>query len=156
VSAGGLPRFVICEDGHEYSERFGRLLGARFAFVRAGDCAAARAACTGAGVIAGLLLDLDFRRTPGGDLVDEAGAAREGRPEGERRRLSAQQGILILRALRGAGVGLAALLFADLDDEAQVQFLEESLAPLQVVPSSAGLAAIAEALEKMAGGGLDR
>jgi hypothetical protein len=155
VSAGGLPRFVICEDGHEYSERFGRLLGARFAFVRAGDCAAAQAACTG-GAIAGLLLDLDFRRAPGGDLVDEAGAARDGRPEGERRRLSAQQGILILRALRGAGVGLAALLFADLDDEAQVQFLEESLAPLQVVPSSAGLAAIAAALEKMAGGGLDR
>jgi hypothetical protein len=135
--------FVICEDGHEYSERFGRLLGARFSFVRAGDCAAARAACAGA---RGLLLDLDFRRTPAADLVDEAGRTSPTRPEGERRRLAAQQGILILRALRACGITLPALLFADLDDPAQAQFLEQSLGPLQVITSSAGLPTIVAAL----------
>jgi hypothetical protein len=148
--SGALPTFVLCEDGHEYSERFGRLLGTRFAFVRTTDCATARAACGGGGV--GILLDLDFRRTPADDLVDEAGATRAGRPEGERRRLSGIQGILILRALRAGGITLPALLFADLDDGGQVRFLEESLAPLQVVPSSAGLAEIAAALAGIAGG----
>lgn len=146
--APALPRFVLCEDGHEYSDRFGRLLGSRFSFLRVADCAAARAACSGG--VAGLLLDLDFRRTPASDLVDEAGATTPDRPEGERRRLCGIQGILILRALRAAGVSLPALLFADLDDAGQVAFLETSLAPLTVVPSSAGLPAIAGLLAGMA------
>ena len=29
--------FLVCEDGHEYTERFTRLLGTQFRFVRAGD-----------------------------------------------------------------------------------------------------------------------
>ena len=55
------PRFVVCEDGREYLDRFTRFLGDDFAFVAAQDFESARAAVTGSD---GLLLDLDFRRTP--------------------------------------------------------------------------------------------
>jgi hypothetical protein len=59
------------------------------------------------------------------------------------------QGILILRALRAAQVTAPALLFADLDDPGRVKFLEQSLAPLSVVPSSEGMGAIAARLRKL-------
>jgi hypothetical protein len=134
----------VCEDGHEYSDRFGRLLGGDFRFLRAGHYSEALAAARGE--VAGLLLDLDFRRTAPDSLIDESGVAGTVRPQGERQRLAAVQGILILRALRRAGVVLPALLFADLDDQGQVQFLEGSLAPLTVIHSSAGIATIAAAL----------
>jgi hypothetical protein len=65
-----LPRFVVCEDGREYLDRFTRFLGDEFVFVPALDFAAARAAAAGAD---GVLLDLDFRRTPPDRLVDEHG-----------------------------------------------------------------------------------
>jgi hypothetical protein len=146
--------FLVCEDGREYSERFGRLLGNEFRFVRVESHAQALAA-TGPGV-AGLLLDLDFSRTAPSALVDEGGVVQPSRPEGERRRLAALQGILILRALRRQGVGLPALLFADLDDEEQTRFLQSSLAPLTVMPSSAGIVSIAAALTRMATELVDR
>jgi hypothetical protein len=139
--------FVVCEDGREYTERFVRLF-AGFRFVRAPDFAQALVAAR-AGA-AGLLLDLDFRRTRPESLIDEAGHARPDRPEDERRRLYAVQGILILRALRAAGSTLPALLFADLDDPAHVQLLETTLAPLTVIPSSAALPAVTRALAAMA------
>jgi len=141
------PTFVVCEDGREYTERFTRLF-AGFRFLRADRFSEALGAAR-AGA-AGLLLDLDFRRTPAEALVDERGAARAGRAEDERRRLCAVQGILVLRALRAAGVTLPALLFADLDDGGQVKLLEQSLAPLTVVPSTAALPSIARALAEMA------
>jgi hypothetical protein len=140
--------FLVCEDGFEYSERFGRLLGHGFRFVRAADCAQALGA-TGPG-IAGLLLDLDFSRTDPAALVDKGGAVHPARPEGERRRLATVQGILILRALRRQGVTLPALLFADLNDGDQTRFLQSTLAPLTVMPSSAGIVSIATALTGMA------
>jgi hypothetical protein len=140
--------FVVCEDGREYTERFTRLFPG-FRFARADRFAEALAAAQ-AGA-AGLLLDLDFRRTPGEALVDEAGGTRAGRAEGERRRLSGMQGILILRALRAAGVALPALLFADLDDPGQVALLQKTLAPLTVIPSTAPLPQIARTLAGMAG-----
>jgi hypothetical protein len=150
-----LAAFVVCEDGAEYSQRFGRMLGGRFRFVRAGCYEEARALLADAAVAAaGLLLDLDFRRTPRAQLVDEAGTLRaDGRSEEERRRLSGMQGILVLRALRVAGVGLPALLFADLDDAGQVRHLESSLAPLEVVGSRVGLGDIARRLAVIAGRG---
>ena len=141
--------FVICEDGREYLDRFERAFGAAFRFVRAGDVAEARAALA-AGAVAAVLLDLDFRRTPGEALIDEGGASGAPRPDSERRRLAATQGILILRALRVSGVTCPALLFADLDDPGQVAFLESSLAPLSVVPSSAGARDLARRLEDLA------
>jgi len=130
------PRFVVCEDGSEYIVRFRRFLGDAFEFVAANDLAAAEGA---AATAHGLLFDLDFRRTPPERLVDERGAIVVAPDEGTRRRLVESQGIFILRALRARGVRLPAMLFADLDDAAQAAFLERTLAPLVVAPSSMGL-----------------
>ena len=38
------PRFIVCEDGREYLDRFTRFLGDDFTFVPALDFEAARAA----------------------------------------------------------------------------------------------------------------
>jgi hypothetical protein len=147
VTARDAPRFLVCEDGHEYTERFARLLGGSFRFERAGCFAEARAA---AARCAGLLLDLDFRRTPPHQLIDENGS-HSARPEETRRQLAEVQGILILRALRAAGVGQPALLFADIEDREQVSFLERTLAPLSVVSSRTALPEIARLLARLSG-----
>ncbi len=89
---------------------------------------------------------LDFRRADPARLVDESGIARAQLAAGERSRLAEVQGVLILRALRGRGVDLPALLCADLDDPAQVQRLEEELRPLAVVPGSESVPRIGERL----------
>jgi hypothetical protein len=141
-------RFVVCEDGAEYIERFRRFLGGTFAFVAAHDLEGALAALPGT---SGLLFDLDFRRTPADRLVDDRGAARGDADEGTRRRLAESQGILILRALRARGVALPAVLFADLADAEQAGFLERTLAPLVVASSSTGLREIAALLARLAG-----
>jgi hypothetical protein len=142
------PRFVVCEDGTEYVERFRRFLGEAFEFISAGDHASALAASAGAD---GLLFDLDFRRTPPGRLVDERGAAvAAALDDGTRRRLAESQGILILRALRAAGVALPAILFADLDDAEQARILERSLAPLAIASSRTGLRQLAGLLRQAA------
>jgi hypothetical protein len=138
------PVVLVCEDGEEYGERFGRFLGDEFTFVRVTDCAAALAACAGAPI--GILCDMDFRRLAADRLVDEAGATAAGRPPDEVRRLTELQGALILRALRAAGVRVPALLFVDLDDPARVRHLERTLAPLAVVSSREGLVALAARL----------
>jgi hypothetical protein len=132
----GAPRFVVCEDGTEYLERFTRFLGDDFAFIAAGDFASARAAAGGAD---GLLLDLDFRRTPRDRLVDERGPVSAGLDDDRRRRLAETQGILILRQLRAAGIVLPAILFADLDDADRRDFLERTLAPLTIASSRLGI-----------------
>jgi hypothetical protein len=142
------PRLVVCEDGTDYLERFRRFLGEAFDFAPAADLAAARAGCDGA---AGILLDLDFRRTRPERLIDERGHPAPAHGE-EARRLAAVQGILILRALRADGVRLPALLFADLDDPARAAFLEQTLAPLAIVDSREGLPAIAARLRALAAG----
>lgn len=147
---GPRPRWLVCEDGTEYVTRLVRFLSAEFRFERVGDLVELRAAAAGA---AGVILDLDFRRTPPERLVDETGAAAADRPPDERRRLAESQGILILRALRASGAALPALLCADLDDPGQVAFLERTLAPLAVVPSTESLAALAARLRGGAGGG---
>lgn len=137
-------RFVVCEDGTEYLDRFRRFLGDEFEFVAAPDFETALAgACAAAPAADGLLLDLDFRRTPPERLVDERGPAPPGLDAGSRRRLAETQGILILRQLRARGVTLPALLFADVDDVAQAGFLERTLAPLTLVPSRAGIVEVA-------------
>jgi hypothetical protein len=137
-----LPLFVICEDGTEYLDRFSRFLGDDFAFVSARDFETARAAADGAN---GLLLDLDFRRTPPERLVDERGPVSAGVDDDRRQRLAETQGILILRQLRTAGIGLPAILFADFDDE-RSRFLERTLAPLAIGSSHLGIREIGELL----------
>jgi|KBSMisStandDraft_5_1062788.scaffolds.fasta_scaffold820697_1 hypothetical protein len=131
------PRFVVCEDGTEYLERFTRFLGDDFTFIAARHCEAARvAAAAGAD---GLLLDLDFRRTPREQLVDERGPAPAGLDDDRRRRLAETQGILILRQLRAGGITLPAVLFADIDDEDQQDYLRQTLAPLTIASSRLGI-----------------
>lgn len=142
-----LPALVVCEDGDEYTQRFRRFFGASFTFVRATDAGEARAAV--AAGARGLLLDLDFRRTPPERLVDETGRTSATRALPESRRLSSVQGILVLRALRADGIELPALLFADLDDAGQVAHLERTLAPLTVVPSSVALPTIGDRLRQI-------
>lgn len=146
------PRFVVCEDGSEYIDRFRRFLGDAFEFVAANDLAAAEAAANGTPPAHGLLFDLDFRRTPPERLVDERGATVVAPDEGTRRRHVESQGIFILRALRARDVGLPAMLFADLDDAAQAGFLARTLAPLVVAPSHTGLREIGAWLERVARG----
>ncbi|HET6148652.1 MAG TPA: hypothetical protein VFH68_14045 [Polyangia bacterium] len=146
------PCFVVCEDGSEYLDRFRRFLDDAFRFAAAGDYASALAAA-GAGQARGLLLDLDFRRTPPDRLVDEAGPAPPGLDPGSRQRLAETQGILILRQLRARGVTLPALLFADLDDTEQTKFLERTLAPLTIVSSRAGIVEVAGLMRAALGGG---
>ena len=143
------PCFVVCEDGAEYIERFRRFLGGSFAFVPAGDLGGALEAIA-AGAVDGVLLDLDFRRTPPERLVDESGRALAQVDEGTRRRLAASQGILILRALRARGVPLPAVLFADLADAEQAGFLERTLAPLVVASSRTGLGEVGALLGRLA------
>ncbi|MFL5303697.1 MAG: hypothetical protein ACJ8F1_00720 [Polyangia bacterium] len=145
MTAAGVARrvFVVCEDGTEYIDRFRRFLGQSFDFVAAPDFAAAR------GLVAetdGLLLDLDFRRTPPERLVDEQGQSAAGVDAGTRARLAETQGILILRRLRAEGIVTPAVLFADLDDDAQAEFLRRTLAPLTLAPSRLGLRELAALL----------
>jgi hypothetical protein len=140
------PTFIVCEDGTEYLDRFGRFLGGSFHFVAARDYAAALAAAPAAD---GLLLDLDFRRTPPERLIDERGQVSPAPDEGTRRRLAASQGILILRQLRAAGVKLPAILFADFDDPGQARFLERTLAPLKVASSRLGLREIGAMMSRL-------
>jgi hypothetical protein len=140
------PLVIVCEDGHEYLRRFTRFLGEELDLVRVDDLASAKAACH-RGPRA-LLFDLDFSRLPPDRLIDEGGRT-AARSRDESRRLAQMQGILILRALRAAAVTAPALLFADLDDPARVKFLEQSLAPLQVVPSSEGMGAIAARIRRL-------
>jgi len=130
------PRFVVCEDGTEYLERFTRFLGDDFAFVPAADFKSAREAAAGADA---LLLDLDFRRTPRDRLVDERGPVPPELDDDRRRRLAETQGILILRQLRAAGVALPAILFADIDDADRARYLQETLAPLTIASSRLGI-----------------
>jgi hypothetical protein len=136
------PCWLVCEDGREYLERFTRFLGARFTFEAAPDAQALLTRLTqpGAPPVAGVLLDLDFRRTPPARLVDEQGRAAPDRPEATSRRLAATQGLHILKLLRARGLRVPALLCADFDDPAQVAYLEGNLAPLAIAPSHEGLA----------------
>ncbi len=129
------PRWIICEDGVEYFDRFLRFVGEELELVRAADAHALLAALVAPAV--GVVLDLDFRRTPAEWLIDEYG-----RPPGseeERRRLAASQGALIVQLLRARGLGVPVLLCADIDDAAQAAYLVEALAPLEIVPSAESL-----------------
>jgi hypothetical protein len=148
---GVRPLWLICEDGTEYLERFARFLGDRFQFAHAQDGPALLLALQ-AGPAAGVILDLDFGRTPREHLIDEEGLAGAAHGEAERRRLSASQGILILRLLRAAGHQVPVLLFADLEDPGQADYLTQTLAPLVIVPGHEGLLATAARMEALSAG----
>ena len=139
-------RWIICEDGSEYFERFARFLDGEFEFVAAPDAASLLAALGTAA--SGVILDLDFRRTPPESLIDEQGASPPPPGEATRRRLAETQGLLILRLLRAAGDATPVLLFADLDDAERATYLERSFAPVEIVPSNEGLLQTAERMRR--------
>jgi hypothetical protein len=143
------PAIVVCEDGDEYTTRFVRLLGQEVELKRASNHAQASRLLS-AGALA-ILLDLDFRRTNSTELIDETGATNSALSHGERRRLAEIQGILILRALRSAGINAPAILFADLDDPGRGDYLARTLAPLIILASSESLPAIARHIRALAG-----
>jgi len=150
MTGAELPLFLVCEDGHEYTERFQRFLGRDFRFLRVPGGRQAEAAIERSGV-AGLLVDLDFRRLPPSDLLGEDGPPAHAPSPEEGARWSAAQGILILQYLRRRGISLPALLFADLDDSAQTDYLERTLAPLAIVGSREGLKRLGARLRAMVG-----
>lgn len=151
-AAGGAdrPLWIVCEDGTEYLERFARFLGGEFRFAAAADAGALIEALAG-GEVTGVILDRDFRRAPRERLVDENGRTDAQLPEAGRRRLSADQGIFILRHLRAKGIAVPALLCADIEDAGQAAYLERTLAPLQIVPSHEGLRATAARMRQVSG-----
>ncbi len=79
-------------------------------------------------------------------LIDEQGRSAAALDAGSRARLAETQGILILRRLRADGVTAPAILFADIDDDKQAQFLRRTLAPLVLATSRLGVREIAELL----------
>lgn len=130
------PLWIVAEDGTEYTERFARFLSGEFAFARGADFASVRALCERGGA-AGLVLDLDFRRTPRALLVGDGDARVE------------LQGIFILRALRERGVRLPAVLCADVDEAERRAALEKQLAPLSIAPSTESLPELARRLRAL-------
>lgn len=146
-----LPLFLVCEDGDEYTERFTRFLHREFRFLRVPGGMAAEAAARQEPA-KGLLVDLDFRRLAPADLLGEHGPPEKLPTPEERSRWAAAQGILVLQYLRGRGIGLPALLFADLDDREQAAYLERTLAPLSIVDSREGLAQLTVRLRQIAAG----
>jgi hypothetical protein len=149
--SGVKPLWLVCEDGTEYVDRFGRFLDAEFEFVRVAD-GPELVERLAMGAVAGVILDLDFRRTPPERLVDDEGVMRAALPDELRRQLGAAQGILILRLVRARGFTVPVLLFADLEDAGQTEYLERTLAPLAVVPGHEGLVQTAARLRAMSAG----
>jgi hypothetical protein len=145
-----LPRFLVCEDGDEYVRRFVRFLASRFEFVATGSHRELSAQLGSSRPVAGILLDLDFRRTPLSDLVDERGQALTSAMSQVQRGLAAQQGICILTALRHEGCVTPAILFADIESPARAEYLVKRLGPLEVVASSVGLGELSEKLAGLA------
>jgi hypothetical protein len=148
------PLWIVCEDGSEYFERFSRFLDGEFRFLPAGDAASLlRLVEVGAaeGGVAGVILDLDFRRTPAERLVDEQGRTHAAVAEETRRRIAQAQGILILRLLRARGFDVPVLLFADLDDAEQAAYLERTLGPVEIVPGHEGLVQTAARMRAVGG-----
>jgi hypothetical protein len=143
------PTWIVCEDGHEYTERFRRFLQG-FSFARAASAGDLWRALQGADVT-GVLLDLDFRRTPSPLLIDERGDTSPARTTAETRRLAAAQGLFILRALRARGVHLPVILHADLP-RGQAAHLVASAGPLRIAGSETGIADLASWLREMHAG----
>jgi hypothetical protein len=144
--------FLVCEDGTEYIERFERFLGEDFRFVRSASLGELLRDLAQHAPIAGLLLDLDFRRTDDALLVDADGRANNCLSKAESARLAANQGIFILSALRQREIDVSVLLFADIGDAGQRAQLVRKFAPLQLVESHVGLGEVRRRLLELGNG----
>jgi hypothetical protein len=145
-----LPRFLVCEDGDEYIQRFVRFLASRFDFVASQSHRQLTEQLVSSRPVAGILLDLDFRRAPRSELIDERGQALASAASQVQHDLAAQQGICILAAVRREGCVTPAILFADIENPAQTDYLVRRLGPLEVVSSSVGLGELSEKLVRLA------
>jgi len=133
--------WIVCEDGTEYTDRFSRFLPS-YRYTRTTSARELFDALERQDAI-GILLDLDFRRTAASDLIDEQGATATDRTDADSKRLTREQGVLILRQLRLRGYAIPVLLFADLDAPERVHFLETQFAPLHIVMSSVAIGDLA-------------
>jgi hypothetical protein len=143
------PRFLVCEDGSEYTERFERFLGAEFQFQKSEDAGSLLSQLQTLRPVAAILLDLDFRRTDGSRLVDGEGRGISAVSREEHVRLVANQGIAILSTLRKRGWQTTVLLFADLEEPRQREYLERTFAPLQLIESHMGLHDLKKRFEQL-------
>lgn len=142
-------RFAVCEDGDEYIRRFERFLGSHFEFLQARDFGTLLEMLDRESPVTGLLLDLDFRRTPTARLVDDNGTPLASVNAETLKRLIENQGIAILSALRKRGWTSPVLLFADIDEPSQIKFLIQRFAPVQLVPSHLGLNELTKKLSEL-------
>ncbi len=145
------PRFVVCEDGQEYLERFKRFLGNTFEFIPAQDFFALVEHTERCAPVAGVLLDLDFRRVDAAHLVNEHGQAIAKFGREARAQYSANQGLFILASLRERCILVPVLLFADIDDPEQQAHLLRKFGPLDLVPSHVGLRELERRLAELSG-----
>lgn len=143
-------KVLVCEDGDEYTRRFERFLSERFEFVRTTELASLLTLLCPHHPFAALLLDRDFSRCQDSQLVDEDGQTRASLSQDLRRRLASDQGILILRQLRLHSITIPTVLFADFEDRLRASFLEQSLFPLTVMDSHAGLPQLMQHLDSLA------
>jgi hypothetical protein len=134
-----VPRFLVCEDGDEYLERFNRFLGQEFRFIQSRDFETLNNHLELYQPIAAILLDLDFRRTNLRQLVDESGEKVANVTREQLARFVSHQGVAILAAIRKRGIQTRVLLFADVDDPKQREYLERTFAPLELISSHVGL-----------------
>ncbi|HEY5955984.1 MAG TPA: hypothetical protein VIV60_05500 [Polyangiaceae bacterium] len=143
------PRFLVCEDGREYIERFDRYLGDSFDFTACRDFDTLLVELDRSHDASGILLDLDFRRANPAGLVDELG--RPIGPVGKERilRYASNQGLCIVSGLRHRGHRQIVMLFADIDAAQQREFLTREFAPLELVPSYVGLSELKRRLDEL-------
>ena len=142
-------RFLVCEDGSEYLERFERFFGAHYDFVRSQCASELVAHLTEHAPVVAVLLDLDFRRTELSKLIDGEGQPLAHASNEERTRLITNQGIAILSHIRRNHDQTPVLLFADITS-AQHAFLEQRFSPLTIVPSHASLRDLQHQLDSLA------
>jgi hypothetical protein len=143
------PRLLLCEDGTEYLERFERFLGAHFEFIQSQDCGTLLSQLERYQPIAGILLDLDFRRVDESCLVDDEGQPISRLGKEERARLIGNQGIAILASLRKQGWRTTVLLFADIEEPRQRDYLMGKFAPLELIASHVGLSELQRRFEDL-------
>lgn len=132
-----MKRILVIEDGSEYTDTFGRFLGDRFVFTRAGSGGAALAALRVAPFDA-VFLDLRFDRTPEAELVGDLAALAEERFGGDRfaarRHLVEEQGLYVLALLRREGIGVPVLIGHDFGREPRrLERLRAAMGPLDAI-----------------------
>jgi len=145
-----LPRVLVVEDGHEYSDILGRYLGEEFHFSRAGDGQEALEMLE-AELWHGVFMDMRFDRAERllGDL-DALMVRFGGDQERARKFLENNQGTYIAEAIRSAGYGHPLLFSYDFDAEpTRLAHLQERYAPMFYLGDTAGPADIREALWMM-------